>query len=207
MKNIYDIFNHYVDKYTKMPKLYDVFLSHKQSESQDRAKVYKLFLEQNRIQAFYDKDELTDADWTIEKVIELVSRSKSLMFFLTPTILDNPWCQLELLIAIKAKIPIFILSVEPTWPQKHININKLQIPPYLKYAFKTKIIKDHRYNFNNMKKQEEKEIKTNIKKYTEKKKKKKQKNRKTEKQQNGKTAKRKNRNKKTKNIKTEKIKP
>ena len=206
MKNIYDIFNHYVDKYTKMPKLYDVFLSHKQSESQDRAKVYKLFLEQNRIHAFYDKDELTDADWTIEKVIELVSRSKSLMFFLTPTILDNPWCQLELLIAIKAKIPIFILSVEPTWPQKHININKLQIPPYLKYAFKTKIIKDHRYNFDTLVKQVVGEIKTNIKKYTENKKTKKQKNRKTEKQQNGKTAKRKNRNKKTKNIKTEKIK-
>ena len=46
MKNLYDIFDYYVSKYSKMPKLYDVFLSHKQSESQDRAKVYKLFLKQ-----------------------------------------------------------------------------------------------------------------------------------------------------------------
>ena len=149
MTELYDIFNSYVQKYKKKKKLYDVFLSHKQSESQDRAKVYKLFLKDNKIKAFYDKDELTDDDWTIEKVIELVSRSKSLIFFLTPTILNNPWCQLELLIAIKVKIPIIILNVEPTWPKKHIDIKKLNIPKYLKPAFKrNNIIKDHRYNFD-----------------------------------------------------------
>ena len=150
MKHLFNIFDYYVQKYSKMPKLYDVFLSHKQSEAQDRAKVYKLFLQQNGIHAFYDKDELTDDEWNVEKVIEMVSRSKALIFFLTPTILENPWCQLELLIALKAKIPITILSVEPTWPQKHLNIKKLDIPPYLKPAFKHKIIKDHRYDFDKL---------------------------------------------------------
>ena len=151
MKSILTIFDYYTEKFNKMPKLYDVFLSHKQSEAQDRAKVYKLFLKENGIHAFYDKDELTDDDWTIEKVIEVVSRSKCLFFFYTPTILENVWCQLELLIAIKSKIPIFIINVEPTWPKKHLIVKKSDFPSYLKSAVtKNNVIYDHRYEFDKL---------------------------------------------------------
>ena len=151
MENILTIFDYYAEKFNKMPKLYDVFLSHKQSESQDRAKVYKLFLKEKGIRAFYDKDELTDDDWTIEKLIEVVSRSKSLFFFYTPTILENVWCQLELLIAIKSKIPIFIINVEPTWPNKHLTIKTSDFPSYLKSALtKNNVINDHRYHFDKL---------------------------------------------------------
>jgi hypothetical protein len=38
-----------------MSKLYHVFLSHKQSEAQDRAKVYKLFLKMNKIRDIIEK--------------------------------------------------------------------------------------------------------------------------------------------------------
>jgi hypothetical protein len=151
MKSIINIYDYYVEKYTKMTKLYDVFLSHKQSEAQDRAKVYKLFLKEKGINAFYDKDELTDDDWTIEKLIEVVSRSKCLFFFYTPTILENLWCQLELLIAIKSKIPIFIINVEPTWPKTHLTIKKSDFPSYLKSALtKNNVINDHRYQFDKL---------------------------------------------------------
>jgi hypothetical protein len=151
MKSIIDIYDYYIEKFKKMRKLYDVFISHKQSEAQDRAKVYKLFLKKYNIHAFYDKDELTNSDWTIEKLIEVVSRSKCFFFFYTPTILENLWCQLELLIAIKAKIPIFIINIEPTWPQKHLIIKKMDFPYYLKLAVKKKnIIIDHRYNFDKL---------------------------------------------------------
>lgn len=153
MKNIMNIFDYYIEKFKIMPKLYDVFLSHKQSEAQDRAKVYKLFLRENGINAFYDKDELTDDDWTIEKLIEVVSRSKCLFFFYTSTILENPWCQLELLIAIKSKMPIFIINVEPTWPKKHTTIKKNLFPSYLKPALtKNNVIIDHRYDFDELEK-------------------------------------------------------
>jgi len=151
MKNILTIFDYYVEKFNKMPKLYDVFLSHKQSDAQDRAKVYKLFLKEKGIHAFYDKDELTDDDWTIEKLIEVVSRSKYLFFFYTPSILENVWCQLELLIAIKSKIPILIINVEPTWPKKHVTIKKSEFPTYLQSALtKQNVIYDHRYQFDQL---------------------------------------------------------
>lgn len=152
--NIINIYDYFIQKYSQMPKLYDVFLSHKQAEAQDRAKVYKLFLKQHKIKAFYDKDELTDDDWTLEKLIEVVSRSKALFFFYTPTILDNLWCQLELLVAIKAKMPIYIINVEPTWPLTHVNILDQKIPDYLKSAFtKNNIIIDHRYEFDSLEKE------------------------------------------------------
>jgi len=151
MKDILDLFDYYTEKFSKIPKLYDVFLSHKQAEAQDRAKVYKLFLKEKGIHAFYDKDELTDNDWTIEKVIELVSRSKCFFFLYTPTILENVWCQLELLIAIKSKIPIFIINIEPTWPKKHLIIKKNNFPSYLQSALtKNNVIKDHRYDFDKL---------------------------------------------------------
>lgn len=151
MKTIMDIYDSFVKQYTAMPKKYDVFLSHKQSEAQDRAKVYKLFLKNKGIKAFYDKDELTDDDWTIEKLIEVVSRSKCFFFFYTPTILENVWCQLELLIAIKSKLPIYIINVEPTWPDKHLTIKKNDFPNYLKPAYdKNHIITDHRYDFDKL---------------------------------------------------------
>lgn len=165
MKDLYDIFDYYIEKFSKTHKLYDVFLSHKQSESQDRAKVYKLFLKMNNINAFYDKDELTDNDWTIEKVIEVVSRSKCLFFFYTPTILENSWCQLELLIALKSNIPIFIINVEPTWPKKYINITKKIFPSYLQAAVNNNIIIDHRYNFDKLEKNIIKILKKILHKY------------------------------------------
>ena len=147
MITLFNLYDSFIAKYKKEKKLYDVFLSHKQSEAQDRAKVYKLFLKEKGIRAFYDKDELTDDDWTIEKVIEMVTRSKCLLFFYTPTILDNVWCQLELFIAIKANIPIFIINVETTWPTPQLVIDKSKIPDYLQPAFKH-IILDHRYDFD-----------------------------------------------------------
>lgn len=149
---ILDIFNPFITNNLKLSKKWDVFLSHKQFEAQDRAKLYKCSLEKYKIKAFYDKDELTDNDWSIEKVIEVVCRSKNFIFFLTPTILDNPWCQLELYIAIVSKIKIYILVVEPAlWTDKHIDINKINIPTYLKPAFKkNNIIIDYRYNFDNL---------------------------------------------------------
>jgi len=150
MKDILSIFDFYVEKFKKMPKLYDVFLSHKQSEAQDRAKIYKLFLKEKNIKAFYDKDELTDDDWTIEKLIEVVARSKCLFFLYTPTILENVWCQLELLIAIKSKIPIHIINIEPTWPEKHSTITKNTFPTYLQPAFHNNVIIDHRYDFDKL---------------------------------------------------------
>ena len=52
MKDILSIFDFYVEKFKKMPKLYDVFLSHKQSEAQDRAKIYKLFLKEKILRHF-----------------------------------------------------------------------------------------------------------------------------------------------------------
>jgi hypothetical protein len=152
MKDLLNIYDYFINKYSKMSKLYHVFLSHKQSEAQDRAKVYKLFLKMNKIKAFYDKDELTDDDWTIEKLIEVVCRSKCLFFFYTPTILENLWCQLELFVAIKANLPIYIINVEPTWPQKHLKISKKNIPSYLHPAFKKNIIMDMRYNFDDLEK-------------------------------------------------------
>ena len=152
MNNLLNIFDYDIKKFTQMPKLYDVFLSHKQSEAQDRAKIYKLLFKEHGIKAFYDKDELTDNDWTYEKLIEVVSRSKCLFFFFTPTILENLWCQFELLVAIKSKIPIYIINVEPTWPNKHLKITKSMFPIYLQPAV-SNIITDHRYNFDKLEKQ------------------------------------------------------
>ncbi len=43
--HILNVYNEVIDKYAKKPKLFDVFLSHKQSEAQDRAKVYKCYLQ------------------------------------------------------------------------------------------------------------------------------------------------------------------
>jgi hypothetical protein len=171
MSNLLDIFDYDVKKFTEMPKLYDVFLSHKQAEAQDRAKIYKLLFKQHGIKAFYDKDELTDDDWTYEKLIEVVSRSKCLFFLFTPTILENLWCQLELLIAIKSKMPIYIINIEPTWPNKHLSITKSMFPIYLQPALSNNIIMDHRYDFNKLEKQLVGIVKSIIKKPLTKKKK------------------------------------
>ena len=46
--HILNVFNDIIDKYSNMSKLYDTFLSHKQSEAQDRAKVYKCYLEKKK---------------------------------------------------------------------------------------------------------------------------------------------------------------
>jgi hypothetical protein len=146
--HVLNVFNEIIDKYANMQKLYDIFLSHKQSEAQDRAKVYKCYLEKNNMKVFYDRDELSDNDWTPEKVIELVARSKSLIFFITPNILNASWCHWELYIAIRSKIKIIILYVDP-WPNNKINIKDLYIPDYLHDAFNNKnIIYDDRYKFD-----------------------------------------------------------
>jgi len=151
--HILNVFNDIIDKYSNMSKLYDTFLSHKQSEAQDRAKVYKCYLEKKNIKTFYDRDELSDNEWTPEKVIEIVARSKSLIFFITPTILNAAWCQWELYIALRAKIKIILLFVDP-WPNQKVEYKDLKIPDYLKNAFDDKIIiYDDRYKFDNCIKQ------------------------------------------------------
>ncbi len=148
--HILNVFNEEIQKYAKKPKLFDVFLSHKQSESQDRAKLYKCYLGNHGYKAFYDRDELEDKDWTPQKVIELVARSRSLLFFLTPTILNASWCLWELYIAMKAKIPVVFLLVDP-WPNKEIPFSAFRFPPYLDpLLFQKKVITDSRYTFDSV---------------------------------------------------------
>ena len=146
--HILNVYNEVIDKYAKKPKLFDVFLSHKQSEAQDRAKVYKCYLQNKGYKCFYDRDELTDADWSPEKVIELVAGSRSLIVFITPTYLDSSWCQWEIYIALKAKIPIILLMVDP-WPNKTIIFEKLSIPKCIRGAFQETPVKDNRYDLDN----------------------------------------------------------
>jgi hypothetical protein len=135
-------------KESKKPKLFDVFLSHKQSEAQDRAKLYKCELSHQGLKAFYDRDELEDKDWTPQKVIELVARSSSLVFFMTPTILNASWCLWELYIAMIAKIPVVFLMVDP-WPNKAIPFSSFPFPPYFQPLLThKKVIFDSRYTFD-----------------------------------------------------------
>lgn len=143
--HILNVFNELINKYAKMKKKYDIFLSHKQAESQDRVKVYKCYLEKYKYNCFLDRDsDLKDADWTPEKVIELVARSKQLIFFITKTVLDASWCQWELYIALRCKIPITLVMVDP-WPCTPFTLKDLKIPYYIKTAFDMKPIVDNRY--------------------------------------------------------------
>lgn len=146
---ILNVFNEQIQEYNKKIKKYDVFLSHKQAESQDRAKVYKCYLENKGFNVFLDRDSnIKDADWTPQKIMELVGSSASLIFLLTPTIFDASWCQWELYIALKCNIPIKILLVDP-WPGQNINIKKLNIPSFFKNLFiKSNILIDDRYKTN-----------------------------------------------------------
>ncbi len=143
--HILNVFNELIDKYSKMKKKYDIFLSHKQAESQDRVKVYKCYLEKYKYKCFLDRDsKLKDSDWTPEKVIEIVSSCSHLVFFITNTVLDASWCQWELYIALRCKIPITLIIVDP-WPNKPIILKNLKIPYYIKDAFKMKPLIDNRY--------------------------------------------------------------
>ena len=101
-----------------LDKQYDIFLSHKQTDSQDlcahlfdllQARGYRVFLDRR------DANKLHD-------IPQIVRKSRCLVFVLSPKIFESSWCLLELKTAVDAGLSLVPLILESsTWGEHKKN--------------------------------------------------------------------------------------
>ncbi|KAG2449069.1 hypothetical protein HYH02_005818 [Chlamydomonas schloesseri] len=87
---------------------YDVFLSHKRTDSKDFARALYNLLVVRSFKTFLDyeyREELSDLG-------QIVANSANLIFIMTDNIFDSPWCIRELEAAVEAKTNIILLVKE-----------------------------------------------------------------------------------------------
>lgn len=113
---------------------YDIFLSHKRSDTQDFARIMKSELEKYHYICFLDQDD----DGDIHDLLNIVKQCRTFIFILSSNIFNSEWCMKELQQAVIYQLNILLI----TYPGSRWNGHEFPtddiIPIQVKDAFKVK---------------------------------------------------------------------
>ena len=137
---------------------YDVFLSHRQADSQDLCRHMYDQLTARGFRVFLDRVDASQ----LHNLPDIVKASRCVVFVLSPKIFESKWCLYELKTAVENGVPLVPLRMEgTTWEGKNFpDIDAAYIPdevtvdsvtfkakPLLRELFKTKAIEHNREYF------------------------------------------------------------
>lgn len=120
---------------------FDVFLSHKQSDSADFCRALQVDLQSNRgLRVFLDQDDNGD----IGTLMDRVRNSQNFLFVLSTNIFESPWCLKELRAAIAANRNVVLLThPDARWADSSFPPASL-IPSDVASAFHSVAVQFHR---------------------------------------------------------------